>query len=366
MPEEIKYLNLLNISSPPLDLNKIKQIINYFGSIKNFWEKAKNSEIKQIFSKNLSQKIIKNREILDPDQEFKKLEKENIKTISIFDKNYPFLLKQITFPPPLIYLKGEIRKDEFCIGVVGTRKPTNYGKEACQFFVKELIKQKVCIVSGLALGIDSIAHKSALSQNGRTIAVLGSAINEKSIYPKINLSLVKEILKNNGAIISEYPYGTKPQKYFFPLRNRIISGLSKGILIVEAPIKSGALITANWALEQNREVFSIPGSIFSKNSEGTNSLIKIGAKLVSKPLEILEELNFNIKSEKEEKNLEELKLSKEEKLIIRFLSKEPLHINEIIKKSPFDAQKINSLLLLLELKDLIKNLGNGMYKINLK
>lgn len=369
--EELIYLNALNIVSYPLDYLKIKNILKYFGSIKNFWEKANINEIENFFSKQITQKLIEIRNKLDIYQEFEKLNKEKIKLISVFDKDYPPLLKEISYPPILLYIKGNLfhpdenlKNKEFCLAVVGSRKATNYGWEVCKYFIEEFSKHPICIVSGLAFGIDSIAHKTSLLNKIRTIAVLGSSVDEKNIYPRSNLSLAKEILKNDGAIISEYPINTKPQKYLFPLRNRIISGLSKGVLVIEAAAKSGALITANIATEQNREVFAVPGSIFSQNSEGTNNLIKSGAKLVSKPIDVLEEFGIIQELEKVEYHKDSLKLTKEEKIIVDILSNEPIQINEIIQKSSFDASKINSLLLLLELKGIIKNLGEGYYSKN--
>ena len=214
-----------------------------------------------------------------------------IEEINIENKFYPQQLKNIYNPPTKIYVLGnkEILKQKG-IAIVGARKATEYGKEVAFRFSKELSARGINIISGLALGIDTYAHLGTLQQEwiGKTIAVLGSGLDV--IYPKQNIGLVREILKRGGCIISEYPLGTKPEKLHFPQRNRIISGLSKGVLVVEASEKSGSLITADFALEQGKEVFAVPGDIIKLTSIGTNSLIKQGAKLVTNYIDILEEI----------------------------------------------------------------------------
>ncbi len=210
-----------------------------------------------------------------------------IEEISINSKEYPQNLKNIYDPPKKIYLIGN--KDllyQKGIAIVGARDATQYGKKIAYNLAKELSEQNIVIISGLAIGIDSYAHKGALEKG--TIAVLGSGID--NIYPKENLELAREIIKNKGCIISEYPLGTKPERLHFPQRNRIISGLSDGVVVIEASKKSGALITAEFALEQGKEVFAVPGDINKKQSEGTNQLIKDGAILLTSATDILENI----------------------------------------------------------------------------
>lgn len=217
---------------------------------------------------------------------------DNIKKITLQDKTYPAILKEIHDPPKELYIKGNIiPQDKIAIAVVGTRKCTQHGKQVALDIAGELAKLGITIVSGLAEGIDTFAHQAALENNGRTIAVLGTGIDKKSLYPKSNYILSEKIAKN-GAVISEYPPETKGTKFNFPKRNRIVSGLSLGVVVIEAPEKSGALITASLALEQNREVFAVPGSIYEENYQGTNKLIQMGAKLVNNIEDILEELNL--------------------------------------------------------------------------
>jgi len=288
------------------------------------------------------------------------MNKENIKKITLSDPIYPRLLKEISDPPQVLHLKGEIKKeDETAIAIVGTRNYTSYGKRIAEEITSDLVERGITIISGLAKGIDTFVHKTALEKGGRTIAVLGSGIDLKSLYPASNRGLAEKII-NNGAILSEYPPGTRAKKYFFPQRNRIISGLSLGVIVIEAPHKSGALITANCALEQNREVFAVPGPVYSSSSEGTNRLIQSGAKLTMNANDVLEELNLPLILKKKSFELK----TKEEEIIVKILNKEPLHLDEIIKQSKLKPDEANSVLIILELRGVVKNLGNNYFILN--
>lgn len=283
---------------------------------------------------------------------------ENIKEINIRDKNYPELLKEIHDPPKTLYLRGNFsEKDKIAVAIVGTRDYTSYGKQIAYDIAGSLAEAGITIVSGLAKGIDTWAHKAALERGGRTIAVLGSAVDSKSIYPVCNKNLAEKITQN-GAVVAEYPAGTKSERWFFPQRNRIISGLSLGVLVIEAPEKSGALITAMQAVEQNREVFAVPGSIYSKNSIGTNRLIQMGAKLVTCANDILEELNLPLTEDKKKQYKPE---NKQEEILLNILSSEPIHVDEITKKSKLDTGAVSSTLIMLELKGIVKQHGGGYY-----
>jgi len=289
---------------------------------------------------------------------------DKIQTIKKSSRNYPEILKEISDAPKQLYVRGNLPKDHnLNFAIVGTRAASDYGRTLTFKIAKELAELGFNIVSGLALGIDTQAHLGALEGKGRTTAVMGSAIDDNSIYPSENLNLVKKIISSGGAIISEYEPGTKSEIWFFPERNRIISGLSRGVLVVEAPEKSGALITARVALEQNREVFAIPGSIFSKNSIGTNNLIKSGAKMVTTVDDILEELNLT--ELKTEKGIEkEENLTKEEKIILKIIEKEPIHTDKICKISKMAAGQVLSIVSVLEIKGIIKNIGGKFTQIN--
>lgn len=288
------------------------------------------------------------------------------------DKGYPKLLKEIPDPPQKLWVRGEIKKeDEKAIAVVGARRATNYGREVTEELVNALVVAGLTIVSGMARGIDSCAHKAALEAGGRTIAVLGSGIDV--IYPPENKKLYEEIAKA-GAVISEFEPGTLPNAWNFPQRNRIIAGLSLGVLVCEAAEKSGSLITAGYAGEFGREVFAVPGPIYSKMSAGTAALIKDGAKLVYSTKDILDELGalpaagfvlglgrWGLEEVPENLPRKVAPDTSELKVILELLQDEPKHIDAIIKETGLSASKVSSLLSMAEIYGVVKHLGAGMY-----
>lgn len=288
---------------------------------------------------------------------------EDIKTINITDKNYPKLLKEIKDPPKLLYYRGEIKNEENCFAIVGTRRYSSYGKQVALEIAGDLAEAGLTIVSGLAPGIDTFSHQAVVERThlrqgygGRTIAVLGTGLDEKSIYPKSNLKLVKKILETGGCLISEYPPGQRGTNFTFPQRNRIISGLSLGVLVIEAKEKSGALITAHWAFSQKRKVFAIPGSIYSSNSRGCHYLIKKGAKLVENANDILKELNLP-----QREKIEISGETQEENLILEVLKEGSLYIDKIREKTNLPAAIVASTLAILEIKGKIRNLGGNIF-----
>ena len=284
-----------------------------------------------------------------------------IKEVDLNDKKYPPLLKKIYMPPARLFVKGDLLPlDENAVAIVGTRRATLYGLEQCERIAYDLAIRGITVVSGMARGIDSAAHRGALKARGRTIAVLGSGHNH--IYPRENKELYEEIAKK-GAVISEFPPDVPPFKLNFPRRNRIISGLSKGVLVVEAAQRSGALITAGFALNEGREVFALPGNINSARSSGTNALIKEGAKLVSNATDILEELGNVLNIERPEYSpgpnrpgINTDSLSLEEKSVFSILDHEPKAIDEISTITNVPVHRITDALVRLELKRLIKML----------
>ena len=292
---------------------------------------------------------------IDPEKSWQELEKRNIKLVLQEESDYPSILKEIPWPPYGLYVLGKI-PPEPAIAIVGTRKATDYGRKAAQWLVGELVKYNLTIVSGLALGIDAVAHETCVAADkGKTIAVLGTGLD--NIYPKTNIRLSEKILKNGGgAIISEYPLGTPALPYNFPKRNRIISGLALGTIIVEAPRRSGALITAEFALNQNREVFAIPGPLFNKYYEGQNWLIKNGAKLITSIEDVLEEIGITA-TEKSE-NFDDEKQKKIFEVIKQ--NKKPLTAENIIEATNFNISEVNQDLTLLMMRGLIKE-ENGKY-----
>jgi len=282
-----------------------------------------------------------------------------IKKINESDAIYPESLKNITRPPSELYVDGNIiPEDKDAIAIVGTRRPTTYGIRQAEHIAYELALRGITIISGMARGIDTKAHEGALRAKGRTIAILGSGLNK--IYPPENKRLSEKIAKN-GALISEFPLDTPPYRSNFPRRNRIISGMSKGVLVVEAAQKSGSLITANFALEEGREVFAIPGCVTSPQSAGTNALIKEGAKLVERTDDILEELGM-FGNKEDMKNKGSL-ISDEEKKVFDILTTKPKEINEISENAKLPSYKVVEILFKLQLKRLAKALpGNNFMR----
>ncbi len=280
------------------------------------------------------------------------------------DERYPKLLSQIHDAPKILYCRGNLDLLESdCFAVVGTRKLTSYGKEAANNIVGGLVGAGFTIVSGLAMGIDTVAHQAALDNDGKTIAVLGSGLNEKVIYPKTNIHLTENILEKSGLLISEYQPDFKATEWTFPRRNRIISGLSKGVLVIEADKESGALITAKCALDQNRDVFAVPGSILSPRSVGPNTLIQSGAKLVMDAYDIISEYreNLDLQSNKVKKSFRN---STEEKIFDLLNQNGVMFIDDIIRGSSIESSSVSVSLTMLELRGLVRNLGNGKYRIS--
>ena len=287
----------------------------------------------------------------------KKYSEDNIKCITFHNENYPYMLKEISSPPLCLYCKGNIQLlNTLCIGVVGSRKPTDYGVVVTKQYVKELCESNITIVSGMASGVDSIAHKETLENKGNTIAVLAGGFNH--IYPASNFSLFKELIKNN-LVVTEHNPTIKPETYYFPMRNRIIAGLSKGVLVTEAGEKSGSLHTINYATEFNREIFAVPGKINSPMSKGTNSVIKsLQGSITLTPDDILETLN--IKKGKNETNLN-IQLDMNSQIVLDYIQTEKKTFQEIADFTHIAASELNAILIELEMSDLVVKLPNNSY-----
>jgi DNA processing protein len=354
MGEEIFYWLALSLT-PGVGGIFIKRLLDRFGTPEAVFQAPLN-ELLQI--EGLGEKVA--REIQKGPVE-KKVEKELYllkevggKIITVKDESYPRRLREIYDPPPLLYIRGDLKgEDELAVAIVGSRKTTPYGRWITEKMGQELGRYGITIVSGMARGIDSHAHWGALSGGGRTIAVLGSGVDV--VYPPENRNLYKRII-DQGAVLSEFPMSSPPEGGHFPKRNRIISGLSMGVVVVQAGMESGSLITANYALEQGREVFAVPGNVGSDSSRGTHQLIKDGAKLAESSEDILEEVLPQWRREREapqdvERPVRDL--TEEEKVLFEQLGETPLHIDVLIRESQFDPGKVSSLLLNLELKGLI-------------
>ena len=297
---------------------------------------------------------------IEPERELERLERARVSVLTWRDPAYPALLREIDASPPVLYLKGKLTEaDQFALAVVGTRNADSYGQQVTERLASDLARGQVTVVSGLALGIDTLAHTAALEAGGRTIAVMACGLD--IVYPARNANLARRIGEGGqGALISEYPLGVKPESGSFPARNRIISGISQGALVVEAGEKSGALITAEFASRQGREVFAVPGGIFSSRSLGTNRLIRDGAHLVLEVKDILDALNLFMLPQRMEVQLA-LPENAEERNLLALLGHEPIHINELILSSDLPAPTVTATLTMLELKGLVKALSGTQF-----
>lgn len=359
------HLILSSFVSSGLNFTQIQRIAKSFKDPNQFLSSSPNEILSLNFlTPAIKKKIIDNKKNIKIATLLNKLNELKIGFIGYHDKNYPKILKEIDNPPAGLFYKGNatILKN-ISIAVVGTRKPSPYGVEATKYFVQQLILNGFTITSGLAIGIDSIAQAEALKNNGGTIGVLGCGLD--TIYPKTNHKLAQNIMNNqNGILISEFPPDTPPLQHHFPMRNRIISGQTVGTLVVEGSTRSGSLITGNFALMQNREVFAVPGSIFSNRSRAPHSLIKQGAKLTENIEDILEELPHKLKPPPTQTKTNQRTLLPNELTIYNLIKESgEMSINEIIKQSGIDAQNVLKILTSLELKNLISDAGNKQYLI---
>lgn len=353
---------------------RFKLLLDHFKSAKNAWEAKQTDLITAGIPQTIVQKFLDFRSKFDLELYLKELAKKEISFLTIQDNNYPYLLKQISDPPFVLYIRGSLAGpvnqqslDNFWLSdnklaIVGTRIPTSYGREITEILTSDLVVSGLTIVSGMARGIDTVAHRTAIKNGGQTIAVLGCGVD--LIYPPENKELYYQIANGNGCIISEMPLGRWANKGTFPARNRIISGLSRGVLMTEGASDSGALITCSYAGEQGRDVFAVPGPVTSSLSAGTLSLLKKGAKLVTNASDVLEELGLEQKYNRynDYNNYKNYKdASEEENQILELLKTENLTVDDIIRKSGFPASICSSLLSLMEIKGYIKNLGNLTY-----
>jgi DNA processing protein len=360
--EDLEAFVLLNMI-PQLGPKRLKKLLDHFKEPLKIIQ-ASFDEIQSVegFGAELAKLIVENCLNLDASKEIERARKNGFKIITLNDSIYPKNLRHIFDPPVVLYVYGELKlEDILSISIVGTRKATPYGKAMSENLAYNLAKKGFTIVSGMARGIDSAAHWGAIEAGGRTIAVLGSGIDY--IYPPENISLYKEIAKN-GAVITEFPLSTRPKRPNFPRRNRIISGLSLGCVVVEAEEKSGALITADLALEQGKEVFAVPGKINSRLSKGVHALLKEGAKLVESADDVIEEISLDEdlrKFLKEESEFEISNLTPDEREILDLIGADPVQIDEILCTAEIEPQKVFVALLSLELKGHIKHLKGKRY-----
>lgn len=337
---------------------RLDRLIAYFGTLPAAWCASADDLGAAGLDQRTITALLQTRRSLDLEVEYQRTLECGVRLITRDDPAYPTLLAQTVNPPFLLYVRGTLTEnDRWSVAVVGTRNASAYGKEATRKLVTELVAAGVTIVSGLALGIDAVAHSAALVAGGRTLAVLGSGVDQ--IYPRTNQALGTTIMQQ-GAIISEYPLGTLPTATNFPPRNRLISGLALGVLVVEAAPKSGALITAQFAGEQGRDVFAVPGSIFSPRSEGTHRLLRDGATLVACVDDILDTLNLQSAVVQQEMTAI-MPDTPTETALLALVEDEPRHIDEIRRESGLAMPDVSATMALLELKGLVRQVGGMQY-----
>ena len=343
----------------PFGPARVKLLLSYFGAAKKIWKAEPQKLAKLGLGIERTKNFIEYRANFDAKDYFKKLERLGIGYFTQDDASYPQNLKEIDDVPFVLYYKGSFKAiDTNSIAIVGSRKMTSYGAEVTEKFASELSSFGITIISGLARGVDTIAHKAAIEAQGRTLAVVGCGLD--SIYPPENSHLAGQVVKH-GALVSEYPMGYPALPTNFPARNRIISGLSKGVLVVEGAEKSGTLLTASHAANQGRVVFAVPGAITSPLSAAPLFLIKNGAKMVTGPRDILEELGIEARLDRE-KMERVMPSGRTERALITILENEPLHLDEIARISSLGVSDVSARLTIMELKGMVKNVGRGVYK----
>jgi len=339
---------------------RFRRLLDHFGDPQAAWQ----ASLAGLAAAGLDRRSIENLEQVrrggQLDAALRAIEQTGAQVLTWDDEGYPRNLRDIAQPPPVLYVRGALTSgDEWAVAMVGTRKASAYGKEAARELAAGLAANGVTVVSGLARGIDETAHRAALEAGGRTVAVLGSGVDV--IYPAENRGLAKAVTQA-GAIVSDYPMGTAPESANFPPRNRIISGLSKGVIVVEAGEVSGALITTDFAAEQGRDVFAVPGGIKSPTARGTNRLIQQGAKLVTAVGDVLEELNLVMVSEQRAARAV-LPADETEAKLLACLSAEPAHIDDIGAQAGLPISQVSGALALMELKGLVRQVGGMNYVV---
>jgi DNA processing protein len=344
---------------PNIGATRLARLREFFGDLEAAWVASRDQLIAAGLNQRAADAMESRRARIDLDREWERVERAGATVLTLADDSYPRLLREIPNPPIVLYVRGElISEDETSIGVVGTRRSTRYGRDMAHRLSTGLAAAGVTVISGLARGVDGIAHAAALDAGGRTLAVLGSGVDQ--IYPPEHRKLSDRIMEQ-GALVSEFPLGTQPEARNFPIRNRLISGLSLGILVVEAPRRSGALITASFAADQGRTVFAVPGSALSPASEGTLQLLRDGAALAADVDDILSELNL----ERRQAAMETRKMlpdaTPEERSVLDLIEREPKHIDEIAIDTGINISQLSALLLQMQLKGLVRDSGGQHY-----
>jgi DNA processing protein len=356
--ERIYWLGFASCSG--IGPTRFGNLLSHFGTAENAW-KAEEKELITVIGKAFTEKFLSFRKEFSPQKYAEKIEKTNVSFLSQIDPDYPVLLKKSSNAPLVLFVKGKFTfnalENKKTIAIVGTRKITEYGKHVTELLTQELVARGCVIVSGLALGVDACTHKTTISNKGKTIAVLGCGVD--CCYPRENERLYQQIFEHDGAVVSEYGLGQPPTIGSFPSRNRIIAGLSLGIVVTEGAADSGALITAKDAFTNNRKVFAVPGPVTSSLSAGPYQLIKQGATIVSSAKEILDELGFlNQEARKTKKVVSD---NKDEQKIIDLLQNEDIHFDELVRRTQINSTQLGTILSLMEMKGMVKSLSAGFF-----
>lgn len=337
---------------------RLQALIQYFGDAASAW-KGTPGELREAgLSAKIVERLLELRKGVDLDKLWDKISSQGIHILTWNDETYPPRLKDIEHPPPVLYIRGEyLPEDFFAVAIVGTRRITPYGRQITEELSTFLASNGITVISGLARGVDALAHGMTLKAGGRTIAVLGCGVDR--IYPPENRELAEQMM-NRGALISDYPVGTAPESSNFPPRNRIISGLSLAVIVIEAGETSGALITAEFAAEQGREVFAVPGSILAPQSKGTNKLIQMGAQPLLTPQDLMQALNLTRVGEQKSAR-KNLPVDEVEAQVLKALGTEPLHVDEVRNQTGLPVEKVSAALVMMELKGMVRQVGGMQY-----
>lgn len=358
-----RYYWLAFSNAPKIGPATFKLLLETFGSAKDAWESSKD-DLEDVLGDQLTERFYNFKKKFSIEDYVRQMDSKKVSFVTLVEKEYPELLQQIERPPFIVYIRGQYWfnnfQNEHTIAVVGSRKVTSYGKEVTESITSQLVGSGFIIVSGLALGVDAIAHKTAIENSGKTIAVLGCGVD--CCYPRENQNLYNEIIEKGGAIISEFPLAQQPNVGTFPSRNRIVSGLSLGVVVTEGAEDSGSLITADYAFKQQRKVFAVPGPITSGLSKGPLQLIQKGAKMITSGKDVLQELAINSKQLTVQK--EAIKGdTAQEQMILDLLMNESLSFDDIVRRSKLNSPEVGTLLSLMEIKGYIRSSNEGNYSL---
>jgi DNA processing protein len=344
--------------TPGVGAARVIRLVDHFGSVEAAWN-ASSAELREAgLPQSVTVELTETRRKIDLDRELARLAEHDVTALTLQDDAYPRLLRHISSPPPILYVRGTLlSSDDLAIGIVGTRRATGYGTDMAARISADLARAGVSVISGLALGIDTAAHRATLEAGGRTIAVFGCGLD--TIYPPRNRQLAARIIEQ-GALVSEYPLGTRPDARNFPVRNRIISGLARGVVVIEAPVRSGALITTSFAADQGRDVFAVPGSALSPASSGCHELIRNGATLVTCADDILEHLDVQ-RAQAHNQTRMLLPETPSERILYALVGAEPRHVDELCHDSGLPIHETSGTLLAMELKGLVRQTGAQHY-----